>query len=80
MGEGEGEGGDIAECSGLRWDHWSGLLPNRYVEQPVRNIPYSTTFSRHIKFAVFADWPQTATSKLTKCFVVYTCIRSILSP
>ena len=35
---------------------------------------YSTKSSRHIIFAVFADWPQTAKIKLAKCFVVYACI------
>ena len=43
-------------------------------------IPYSAKFSRHIIFAVFADWPQTAKLKLAKCFVVYACIRSIIGP
>ena len=40
-------------------------------------IPYSTKFSRRIIFAVFANWPQTVNIKLTKCFAVYACIRSI---
>ena len=30
-GEGEGEGGEAGGSSGPRWEHWSGLSPNRYM-------------------------------------------------
>ena len=51
-----------------------------YSSNKLCTIPYSTKFSRHIIFAVFADWPQTVKIKLMECFVIYACIRRMLGP